>query len=106
MMTKLRQLGEEMRISMFLVSHLRRGDGKAFEEGGKTSINHLRGSSAIGQLADVVVGMERNQQGDNSDVSTLRCLKNRYSGDTGIMCRLRYDRETGRLNELGNKEEF
>jgi len=105
-MTKLRQLVEEMRISLFLVSHLRRGDGKAFEEGARTSINHLRGSAAIGQLADIVIGMERNQQGDNADVSTLRCLKNRYSGDTGIMCRLRYNRETGRLNELGNEEEF
>ncbi len=81
--TKLRQLVEELGISLFLVSHLRRGEGKALEEGGKTSINLLRGSAAIAQLADIVIGLERNQQGERANTTTVRVLKNRYSGETG-----------------------
>ena len=97
--TKLRQLVEELRISLFLVSHLRRGEGKALEEGGKTSINLLRGSAAIGQLADIVIGMERDQQGKHPHLTTVRCLKNRYSGETGVLCTLDYSKKTGRLKE-------
>ena len=97
--TKLRQIVEEMRITLFLVSHLRRGEGKALEEGGKTSINLLRGSAAIAQLADIVIGLERNQQGDNANLTTVRCLKNRYSGETGICTWLEYQQDTGRLLE-------
>lgn len=97
--TKLRQLVEEKGITLFLVSHLRRGEGKALEEGGQTSLNLLRGSSAIGQLADVVLGLERNQQGDNPDMTTVRVLKNRYSGDTGVAAFLKYDKDNGRLTQ-------
>ena len=97
--TRLRQLVEEMRISMFLVSHLRRGEGRTLEEGGNTSLNLLRGSAGIAQVADFVLGFERNQQGDNPNVMTVRCLKNRYSGETGIATWLEYTRETGRLTE-------
>jgi len=97
--TKLRQLVEEKGITLFLVSHLRRGEGRALEEGGQTSLNLLRGSSAIGQLADVVVGLERDQQGDNPNLTTVRVLKNRYSGDTGVAAFLNYNKDTGRLLE-------
>jgi twinkle protein len=45
----------------------------------------LRGSAAIGQLSDIVIGLERNQQDkDNSNISHVRVLKNSWSGDTGI----------------------
>ena len=97
--TKLRQLVEEKGITLFLVSHLKRGEGRALEEGGQTSLSLLRGSSAIGQLADAVVGLERDQQGDNPNMTTVRVLKNRYSGDTGIAGFLKYSKDTGRLIE-------
>lgn len=97
--TKLRQLVEENGIRLFLVSHLRRGEGKPLEEGGMTSLNLLRGSAAIAQLADAVIGLERNQQGDNPNVTTVRVLKNRYSGDTGLGGWLEYKKDTGRLVE-------
>jgi twinkle protein len=97
--TKLRQLVEENGIRLFLVSHLRRGEGKPLEEGGVTSLNLLRGSAAIAQLADAVIGLERNQQGDNPNVTTVRVLKNRYSGDTGLAGWLEYKKDTGRLVE-------
>lgn len=97
--TKLRQLVEENGIRLFLVSHLRRGEGKPLEEGGVTSLNLLRGSAAIAQLADAVIGLERDQQGDNPNVTTVRVLKNRYSGDTGLAGYLEYQKDSGRLVE-------
>ena len=99
-MTRLRSLVEETGISLILVSHLRRPNGPGHEEGAQTSLSQLRGSHAIAQLSDGVIGMERNQQDNmNANILTLRVLKNRYSGDTGLACQLEYDKETGRLHE-------
>ena len=99
-MTKLRSLVEEVGIALILVSHLKRPEGKAHEEGAKTSLAQLRGSASLGQLSDLVLGFERDQQAeDEADVTTVRVLKNRYSGETGVNCTLRYSKETGRLKE-------
>ena len=100
LMTNLRKLVEELNVGLLLVSHLKRPEGKAHEEGAKTSLGQLRGSAAIGQLSDIVIGMERNQQDEaRKHLSTVRVLKNRFSGDTGVACELRYDVNTGRLIE-------
>jgi twinkle protein len=98
-MTMLRTLVEETGIGLFLVSHLKRPEGKSHEEGGKTSLAQLRGSHAIAQLSDMVIGLERDQQGDNPNVTTLRVLKNRFTGQTGEAGQLLYTPETGRLSE-------
>lgn len=99
-MTSLRTLVEETGVGMFLVSHLRRPEGdKGHEQGAKTSLSQLRGSHSIAQLSDMVVGLERDQQGKNPNVTTLRVLKNRFSGETGEAGYLLYDRDTGRLSE-------
>ena len=98
-MTDLRSLVERTKIKLFLVSHLRRAQGdKAIEDGQKVSIGMLRGSASISQLSDTVVALERDQQAD-TDVSTLRVLKNRYSGETGIAASLKYDKSTCKFNE-------
>lgn len=103
LMTSLRSLVEELRIGMFLVSHLKRPEGKGHEEGAATSLAQLRGSAAIAQLSDMVIGMERNQQDpDEAHITTVRVLKNRYTGETGIACRLSYNKETGRLTEVND----
>jgi len=102
-MTKLRSLVEELGIALILVSHLKRPEGKAHEEGAKTSLAQLRGSASLGQLSDLVIGFERDQQSeDEADVTTVRVLKNRYSGETGINCTLKYNKETGRLKETAS----
>lgn len=98
-MTQLRTLVEDTGIGLHLVSHLKRPDGKGHEEGAQTSLSQLRGSAAIGQLSDMVIGLERDQQGDDPNLTTVRVLKNRFSGDTGVACGLRYDPITGRLSE-------
>lgn len=100
-MTSLRSLVEETQAAMFVVSHLRRPDGdRGHEEGATTSLAQLRGSHSIAQLADAVIGLERNQQGDNPNELNIRVLKNRYTGDTGMAGMLRYCKATGRLHEV------
>ena len=104
-MTKLRTLVAETGICLFLVSHLRRSQGKAHEDGAQISLGELRGSQAIAQLSDIVIGMERDQQNDNEDIrntTTVRVLKNRYTGETGPACWLKYEKNTGRLTEIPN----
>lgn len=105
LMTNLRSLVEETGATMFVVSHLKRPEKKGHEEGGQVSLSQLRGSGAIAQLSDMVIGLERNQQGNNPNVLTIRVLKNRHSGDTGVSGQLYYNTETGRLEEYGEGEE-
>ena len=113
-MTKLRQLVQETGVGLFLVSHLRRPSGKAHEDGGQISLAELRGSAAIAQLSDMVIGLERDQQNQDAQVrntTTVRVLKNRYAGLTGAACYLYYDKDTGRMIETScpvsdDKQEF
>ena len=99
-MTYLRTLVEETGVGMFVVSHLRRPEGdRGHEQGAKTSLSQLRGSHSIAQLSDMVIGLERDQQGKNPNITTMRVLKNRFSGETGIAGYLLYNRDTGRLSE-------
>ena len=102
-MTKLRKIVQETGVGLFLISHLRRPAGRAHEDGGQISLAELRGSSSIAQLSDIVLGLERNQQAEDPIIrnqTTVRVLKNRFSGLTGKACRLQYDSETGRLTEV------
>jgi len=107
-MTKLRSLVERTGISMFLVSHLRRSnDDKGHEEGARVALGQLRGSAAIAQLSDAVIALERNQQADSSGNSTtVRVLKNRYSGQTGIACKLSYDLDSCKFTEVETDDDF
>jgi twinkle protein len=108
-MTQLRQLVQETGVSMFLVSHLRRvGGDKGHEDGAEVSLSHLRGSQSIAQLSDAVIALERNQQADSdkeSNLTRIRVIKSRYTGQTGIATHLWYDPETGRLVEIGDESE-
>lgn len=105
LMTNLRSLVEETGATMFVVSHLKRPEKKGHEEGAQVSLSQLRGSGAIAQLSDMVIGLERNQQGDNPNVLTIRVLKNRFCGLTGVSGHLKYNVETGRLEEYEEGEE-
>jgi twinkle protein len=103
LMTKLRSLVEELQCRLILVSHLKRPEGKGHEEGAITSLSQLRGSAAIGQLSDVVLGLERNQQDpENKNLSQVRSLKSRITGETGVLGQLLYNSETGRLLETSD----
>lgn len=107
LMTQLRSLVEESGVGMHLISHLKRSDGKGHEDGGQISLSQLRGSGAIAQLSDMVIGLERNQQAKSEaarNLTKVRVLKNRYSGETGIATHVRYDKDTGRLHEVAYEE--
>tara|TARA_R110002153_G_scaffold223455_1_gene375979 strand:+ start:5779 stop:7395 length:1617 start_codon:yes stop_codon:yes gene_type:complete len=106
LMTKLRSLVEETGIALLLVSHLRRPSGdRGHEDGKEVSLSHLRGSASIAHLSDSVIALERNQQADDdteANTTTIRILKNRYTGETGVACHLFYDKETGRMSQIDN----
>jgi twinkle protein len=102
-MTKLRMIVQELGITLFVVSHLRRPDGKGHEEGAATSLSQLRGSGSIGQLADMVLGLERAAQHEDPierNTTRVRVIKNRYSGETGKACAVLYDKYSGRMTEI------
>jgi twinkle protein len=111
-MTALKSLAMECNVCIFLISHLKRPSGdKGHEQGAETALAQLRGSHAIAQLSDFVIGLERNQQNVNTiryngrtytinNITTLRILKNRFTGETGPAGWLLFDKETGRLYEL------
>ena len=106
LMTKLRSLVEETGIGLMLVSHLRRPSGdRGHEDGKEVSLSHLRGSASIAHLSDSVIALERNQQADDeieANTTTVRILKNRYTGDTGVACYLHYNKDTGRMTQIDN----
>ena len=108
-MTKLRSLVERTGISLFLVSHFRRtnNDSNAHEEGGRVSLSQLRGSHSIAQISDNLIGLERDQQSEGGrGLTTVRVLKNSYSGEVGVACELNYDLNSCRFNENETEPEF
>jgi twinkle protein len=102
-MTRLRTLVQDTGIALIMISHLRRPEGKAHEEGARTSLGQLRGSASIAQLSDIVLGFERDGQAETEEqrnTTKIRVLKNRFSGETGEACNLFYDKDTNRLTEV------
>ena len=107
-MTKLRSLVERTGIALFLVCHTTTPpNGQSHEEGGRVQLRSLRGSRSIGQLSDSVIALERNQQsGSERDATTVRVLKNRYSGEVGEACQLKFDLSTCKFNETEATKDF
>ena len=107
-MTKLRSLVERTGITLFLVSHLKRTQSDVnHEEGARVTLGQLRGSASIAQLSDACIALERDQQaGPGGDVTTVRVLKNRYSGEVGVATRLTYDLDTCKFHETKPEPQF
>ncbi len=106
-MTRLRMLVQETGVALIVVSHLKRPDSKGHEEGAATSLAQLRGSGSIAQLSDMVIGLERNGQAEDTterNTTRVRVLKNRFSGTTGPACALLYSHSTGRMNEIDDED--
>jgi twinkle protein len=103
--TKLKTICMELGVLLIIVSHSKRTAGKPHEEGGVTSLSELRGTAAIGQLSNMVLGLERNGQDEDLEIrnkTLIRVLKNRFSGETGPSSYLLYSKFTGRLKEVNN----
>lgn len=98
-MTKLRTLIEHTGVGVLAIVHLKRpsGPGKSWNEGRQVALSDLRGSGSLEQLSDGVIALERDQQGDQKNISVARILKNRPTGITGVADTLAYHTMTGRL---------
>ena len=107
-MTDLAAFVNESGVGIIVVVHLSRNKGKAaFNEGGQISLNDLRGSAALEQLSWNVVAAERDQQDEErKNVLTLRVLKCREQGWTGIADTCEYNFNTGRLLPIEVVGEF
>ena len=67
-----------------------------------------RGSRAAYQLCDAMIDLSRDKLNSDEFVANTTIVtveENRVSGDSGVACKLYYDRDTGRLREL-TQEEF
>jgi twinkle protein len=101
LMTKLAKMVVETGVGLIQIVHLKRASGdKSFAKGGEVELTDLRGSAALEQLSWTVVGAERDTQGDDSDFSRIRVLKNRTMGFTGVADTVKYDRSTGRMESV------
>ena len=98
LMTQLAKMVVETGVGLIQIVHLRRTSGdKSFAHGGEVELTDLRGSAALEQLSWAVVGLERDQQGDDRDFSKARVLKNRTWGFTGLADHLKFEPSTGRM---------
>lgn len=106
-MTRFASLAREVNVCLLIVCHLKKADGKPFEEGRQISMGDLRGTAGISQLSDTIVAAERNLQGDDKEKhrTLLRILKDRFTGNTGEAGYLKWHEKTGRLKDIDPFEE-
>ena len=104
LMTKLAKLVVETGVGLVQIVHLKRSD-KSFARGDEVELTDLRGSAALEQLSWSVIGLERDQQGDDKDFSRIRLLKNRTWGYTGLCDTVKFDTSTGRMSSVALKPE-
>ncbi len=97
-MTRIASFAVEHGVGVVIVSHLSKNKEKSWGEGAVPSLEDLRGSMALGQLAFNVIALARNVTDDvTPNIATLWVLKNRAFGLTGRCDTLNYDHSTGRL---------
>ena len=105
---KLKALTVELDINLHIIAHTKRVSGKSLEEGGQLSLSDIRGTAGVGQLSNIVMGLERNGQAEDTrerNTTLIRIVKNRFSGKTGPTSHIFYDDCTGRLTEIDRPED-
>ena len=100
----LKKVAVELGIIIVTACHLRKAQNanKQTEEGGRVTLDDLKQSSSVKQLADIVLGLERNGQSSDpveANTTKLRVLKDRDFGSKGLAAAIVYDKETTRLIE-------
>ena len=101
-MKQLRSLAVRTGVHVDIVSQLKKTD-KAFEEGNRITLQDLRGSGSLSSVPNTIIALERDRQADceyEANTTTVRVLKNRLTGRSGIASCLYYNRKLGRLNEV------
>jgi twinkle protein len=95
LMTDLVSIVHECDVGLHLVSHI-------------SEERSLRGSKGIAKAADAVIFLERDKHHEDPEIANTTTVivdKNRFCGDTGIACYLKYDKYTGRMTETSKPEE-
>ena len=100
-MSDLLKMTKQYDIWMGVISHLRKAmGGTSFEEGKIASLDDMKGSGSIKQIAFDVIAFARNltaETEDDRNIVEMSVLKSRYTGLTGPAGRARYDFDTCRL---------
>ena len=101
-MKQLRALAVRTGVHIDIVSQLKKTD-KAFEEGTRITLQDLRGSGSLASVPNTIIALERDRQADceyEANTTTVRVLKNRLTGRSGVASCLYYNRNAGRLKEV------
>ncbi len=101
MMRDMRSLCVRTGVHIDVVSQLKKTD-KAFEEGSRITMQDLRGSGALASVPNTVVALERDRQATNERVAnttTVRVLKNRLDGKSGVASAIHFNHNSGRMEE-------
>lgn len=102
----------ELNITVLAISHLAKNklEGSSWSEGRKPTMEDIFGSGSVGILADYVIGLSRNTYSQNKEVqstTTVQMLKTRRDSTyTGMKFYLRYNYETGKLEETQFNEQL
>jgi len=103
-MSDLLKMAKKYNVWFGVISHLRKvgaGQGKTFEEGKLPSMDDIKGSGSIKQIAFQIIGFARDLTSENLTVKNtikIRVLKSRINGNTGNAGGAFYNSETGRLS--------
>ena len=101
-MSDLLKIVKQHNVWLGLISHLRKSQGKSFEEGQLPSIDDIKGSGSIKQISFDIIAFARNLIADEDyerNTIKLRVLKSRFTGRTGDAGSAVYDMETTRLSQ-------
>lgn len=102
LMDAMRSIAVRTGVRFDVVAQLKKTD-KAFEEGARITLQDLKGSGTLGSVPNVVLAMERDRQDPNPEVANrtvVRVLKDRLTGKAGVAGVLKYNYNTGRLEEV------
>ena len=101
-MKELRSLVSRTGVRIDVVSQLKKTI-KAYEEGHRITLQDLRGSGSLASVPNTVIALERDRQNPDpaiANTTTVRVLKNRLTGRSGVATCLLFDHGTGRLKEI------
>lgn len=108
-MSDLLKIVKKHNVWLGLISHLRKSQGKSFEEGHLASIDDIKGSGSIKQISFDIVTFARNMVAESDEernMIKLRVLKSRFTGRTGDCGSAYYDTKTNRLKGQLDFDDF
>jgi twinkle protein len=110
LVTKIRELINTSNVGFVCISHLSNpsSGGQQWEEGRKVNRSALRGSGALAQLSDNIIGVEGDlTQDETKNHRQIRLLKTRYGREQEVLCdTFEYDGNTGKIHVITNEEPF